>query len=80
MQGVSFEVMNDPKPKFAFLQSPRFWQLALVGLATGLTVYDQTTNWITALNAAIGIWFGGSVLVGTYDRGQDKKAEAAQLG
>lgn len=65
--------------KFSFLSSPRFWQLAIVGLATGLTVYEQTGSWIMGVNAALGAWLLPSVAVGTYDRGQDKKVEAAAI-
>lgn len=75
--GATITSMNTSK--FSFLSSPRFWQLALVGLATGLTFYESTGSWITALNAAVGIWFGGSVIVGTVDRAADKKVRAAEI-
>lgn len=40
--------MND---KFAFLLSTRFWQLFLVGVSAGLTTYENTNNWMLAVNA-----------------------------
>lgn len=54
--------------KFSFLKSPRFWQLAIVGLTAALEVYSQTNDPGKALLAALGIWLGGSVVVGTADR------------
>lgn len=71
--------MNDPKPKFAFLFSPRFWQLGAFGLSTGLSVYIETGSWVLGLNAALGAWFIPAVAVGTYDRAQDKKVAAAAI-
>lgn len=76
---ITLEIMNDPQPKFAFLLSPRFWQLGAVGLSTGLTVYVQSGSWVLGLNAALAAWFIPSVAVGTYDRGQDKKLAATAL-
>ena len=56
------------KSKFAFLSSPRFWQLAIVGLTAGLNEYSNSGDWSKALAIGIGIWFGGSTLVKTVDR------------
>ena len=53
---------------FAFLKSPRFWQLALVGITAGLNDYQNSHDWAQALMVAIGIWLGGSVVVRTVDR------------
>lgn len=64
--------------KFAFLLSPRFWQLCLAGIAAGIHTYETTGNAMMALSAAIGIWLGGSVVVGTVDRTADKKVAAAE--
>ena len=61
------------------LNSPRFWQLFLVGVNAGIIVYQQTGNYLTAISSAIGGWLGGSVIVGTYDRKQDKQVEIAKI-
>jgi len=57
--------------------SPRFWQLGAVGLSTGLSVYVETGSWVLGLNAALIAWFLPSVAVGSWDRAQNKKVEAA---
>lgn len=54
--------------KFAFLTSPRFWQLFLVGLTAGLNEYQNSHDWIKALTIALSIWLGGSTIVRTIDR------------
>lgn len=54
--------------KFDFLYSPRFWQLALVGLVAGLNFPFPNNPWVQGLSAMIAVWFGGSVLVRTVDR------------
>lgn len=61
--------------KFAFLSSPRFWKLALTGLAVGLNFPFPGNPWVEGLSSMIGIWFGGSVLVGTVDRAVDTLAD-----
>ena len=53
---------------FDFLSSPRFWQLFLVGLTTGLNVPLPGNLWVQGLSVAVGIWLGGSVVVKTVDR------------
>jgi hypothetical protein len=63
--------------KFAFLSSPRFWQLCIAGIAAGIQTYEKTGNGMMAISAAVGIWLGGSVVVGTVDRNADKKVAAA---
>jgi len=50
------------------LQSERFWQLFLIGLAVGLNFPFPNNPWVMGLSAAISIWFGGSVVAGTADR------------
>lgn len=57
--------------KFDFLSSPRFWQLAIVGLTAGLNEYTNSGDWTKSLLIAVGIWFGGSVAVRTIDRTVD---------
>ncbi len=64
--------------KFAFLSSPRFWQLFLVGVSAWLTTYENTGNYMLAINAWIIAWLGGSVAVRTVDRIGDKKVEATR--
>lgn len=59
--------------KFAFLFSPRFWQLFLMGVSAGLAYYSQTHNWIEAVAVAINIWLGGSVIVRTTDKITESK-------
>lgn len=54
--------------QFEFLQSERFWKLAIVGAIAGLNVPLPNNPWLIGLSVAIGIWFGGSVAVRTYDR------------
>lgn len=51
-----------------FLYSPRFWQLFLVGLTTGLNIPLPNNPWVQGLAVAVGIWLGGSVVVRTVDR------------
>lgn len=58
--------------KFDFLTSPRFWQLFLAGVAAGLNDYQAHNNWMSAVSIAIGVWLGGSVVVGTVDRTVNK--------
>lgn len=70
--------MNETS-KFAFLASPRFWQLAIVGLMAGLSFALPDNVWVDAAAITIGIWFGGSVTVRTVDRFGDKKVEAAAI-
>jgi len=59
------------------IRSPRFLQLFLVGVVTGLNVYHQTQDVIYGITSAIGVWLTGSVAVGTVDRNSDKKLEVA---
>ncbi len=66
-------------PKWAFLTSVRFWQLALAGIAAGLNIWQQSQNWVLGVTTAIGTWLGGSVVVRTIDRVSDKKVEAAEI-
>lgn len=47
------------------LQSERFWQLFFIGLAVGLNFPFPNNPWVMGLSAMIGVWFGGSVAVGT---------------
>ena len=54
--------------QFQFLQSERFWKLAIIGAIAGLNVPLPGNLWLMGLTVAIGIWFGGSVLVRTTDR------------
>ena len=61
------------------LNSPRFWQLAIIGLSVGLAVAFPASLLVKGLAAAVGVWFGGSVVVRTVDRASDKKVEAAQV-
>lgn len=58
----------------AIANSPRFWQLFLVGLVAGLQVPLPSNPWVQGLSIAVGIWFGGSVVVGTVDRAAEKLA------
>lgn len=58
--------------KWAFLTSPRFWQLFLVGLTAGLNDYSSTSNWKHSLSVALGLWLGGSVVVRTVDRATEQ--------
>lgn len=55
------------------LKSSRFWQLALIGIAVGLNFPFPNNPWVQGFSAAISIWFGGSVGVGTFDRAVDAK-------
>lgn len=61
-------------PKFAFLFSPRFWQLFLVGLSIGLNFPFPNNVWIQGLSAMVSFWFGGSVIVGTVQKNAEIKA------
>lgn len=58
---------NEPvkSDKFAFLFSPRFWQLALVGISVGLNFPFPNNPWVQGFSAMIGVWLGGSVVVGS---------------
>lgn len=56
----------------AFLHSERFWKLFLVGLIAGLNVPLPHNLWLMGATVAIGIWFGGSVIVGTVDRASER--------
>ncbi len=67
------------KDKFDFIYSPRFLQLFLVGLAVGLNFPFPNNPWVQGFSAMIGIWFGGSVTIGTFDKAGDKKIEAAKV-
>lgn len=58
----------NPQSKFAFLTSPRFWQLFLVGLMAGLTFLYPESKEVQALAIMISTWLGGSVVVKTVDR------------
>jgi len=57
--------------QFEFLKSERFWKLGLIGLLAGLQVPLPDNQWVLGLSVAIGIWFGGSVVVRTIDRSND---------
>ena len=63
--------------KLGFLSSPRFWQLAIVGVTAGLNEYSNNSDWSKALVVALGIWFGGSVVVRTVDRASEPKLPPA---
>lgn len=65
--------------KFAFLLSPRFWQLGIIGVLAGLTYALPGNIWVQAAAITAGVWFGPSVAVGTLDRFGDKKVEAARI-
>ena len=67
------------KDKLEFLGSPRFWQLFLVGVAVGLNFPFPDNVWVQGLSAMIGVWFGGSVAVGTFDKRGDKQIVAAAV-
>ena len=54
------------------IDSPRFWQLFFVGLVAGLQIPLPNNVWIQGLSVAVGVWFGGSVIVGTIDRATEK--------
>lgn len=71
--------MESKTSKFDFLTSPVFWQLFLVGLIAGLNFPFPNNPWIQGLSAAIGIWFGGSVTVNTFNKRGEKMLEAAKL-
>lgn len=58
--------------KFAFLGSPRFWKLFLIGLSAAVEAYSKTNDWKVAVFAGLSIWLGGSVAVGTIDRAGEK--------
>lgn len=57
------------------LKSPRFWQLALTGVAVGLSFPFPDNAWVQGMAAMIAVWFGGSVAVRTVDRTVDKLVE-----
>lgn len=65
------------KLDFSFLNSARFWQLFFVGLAAGLVVAFPGNLIVAGFSVAVGVWFGGSVIVRTADRNAEKKVEAA---
>jgi len=65
--------------KYAFLTSLRFWQLFVAGIMGGLMYAIPDNVIVQAASVTFGIWFGGSVTVGTIDRISDKKVEAAQV-
>ena len=61
--------MNELLEKIkSIITSPRFWQLFFIGLVAGLNIPLPGNLWIQGLSVAVGIWFGGSVIVGTTDR------------
>jgi len=57
---------------FSFLTSVRFWKLFFIGLTAGLNVPFPNNPWIQGLSMAVGIWFGGSVLIGTIDKAMNQ--------
>lgn len=59
--------------KFSFLSSPRFWQLFVAGVTVGIQVYQNTGDVLSAVAAALGSWFAGSVVVGTVDNIGNKR-------
>lgn len=59
---------------FAFFQSPRFWQLFLVGFTLFAEEMASSGNFWLALSKGVAAWLGGSVLVRTVDRAADKKS------
>ncbi len=63
--------------KFDFLSSTRFWQLFLVGVSVGLNFPFPGNPWVQGLAAAIGIWFGGSVLTRTVDNYATKSSNVS---
>lgn len=63
--------------KFDFLFSVRFWNLFLVGVATGLTIPLPNNLWVRGLAVAITVWFGGSTIVRTIDRLGEPKTPPA---
>lgn len=65
--------------KFAFLSSPVFWQLFLVGLVVGLNFPFPNNVWVQGASAMIGIWFGGSVGVNTLNKRGEKAVEVANI-
>lgn len=67
------------KDKFAFISSPVFWQLFLVGLAVGLNFPFPNNVWVQGLSAMIAVWFGGSVGVNTLNKRGEKAVEVAQI-
>lgn len=67
------------KNKFSFLTSPVFWQLFLVGLVVGLNFPFPGNVWVQGLSAMIGVWFGGSVAVNTFNKPGEKAVEVAQI-
>ena len=54
--------------KWAFLNSPRFWQLFVVGTMAGLTFLYPNSREVQALAITLSTWLGGSVVVRTVDR------------
>lgn len=69
---------NKMSNKFDFLSSVRFWKLFLIGLTVGLNFPFPNNPWVQGLSAMIGVWFGGSVAVDTFDKMGDKRIEAAE--
>jgi len=67
------------KNKFDFISSPVFWQLFLVGVAVGLNFPFPNNVWVQGLSAMIGIWFGGSVGVNTFNKRGEKTVEVAKI-
>ncbi len=57
---------------FQFLQSERFWQLFLVGLAAGAMTAFPSNPWTIFIGTAVAVWFGGSVAVGTVGKFSEK--------
>lgn len=67
------------RQNFPKLFSDRFWELFLIGLAVGLNFPFPNNPWVQGLSAMIGVWFGGSVAVGTFDKRGDKQIMAAAV-
>lgn len=67
------------KDKFSFISSPVFWQLFLVGLVVGLNFPFPNNVWVQGLSAMIGVWFGGSVAINTFNKPAEKKVEIAKI-
>ena len=65
--------------KFAFLSSPVFWQLFLVGLVVGLNFPFPNNVWVQGFSAMIGVWFGGSVAVNVINKPAEKAVQIAQI-
>ena len=67
------------KDKFAFIYSPVFWQLFLVGVAVGLNFPYPNNVWVQGFSAMITVWFGGSVGVNTLNKRGEKEVEVAKI-